>query len=85
MDNLPFEKVLNHNPENEKLNGRDYVIVYDFTCISCKHTWRLTMRPSSAFCPKCKSMKIYYVSKRSDSEFYPEDLVIQIPLDSELL
>jgi DNA-directed RNA polymerase subunit M/transcription elongation factor TFIIS len=85
MDDLPFEKVLNHNPKDEKLNGRDYVIVYDFTCISCHHTWRLTMIPSLISCPKCRSIKVYYVSKRSDSEFYPEDSVIQIPLDSELL
>jgi DNA-directed RNA polymerase subunit M/transcription elongation factor TFIIS len=68
-----------------KENGIDYVTVYDYTCTACAHTWRLTMRPKSIQCPKCRSIKVYYVSKRSDSEFYPEDSVIQIPLDSELL
>lgn len=68
-----------------KENGIDYVTVYDYTCISCDHTWRLTMRPNRISCPKCRSIKIYYVSKRSSDDFIDNDEIVEIPKDSELL
>jgi len=80
---LPFDKVLKHDDIKEI--GIDYTIVYDFTCLSCNHHWRLSKLRTSVICPKCQSLKSYYVSKRSDSEFFPEDSVIQIPQDSELM
>ena len=66
-----------------KVVGIDYTIVYEYTCISCHHRWRFSRISHTTQCPKCKSIKLYYMSKRSDSEFFPEDSVIQIPQDSE--
>ena len=63
----------------------DYWLVYDYFCTECRHRWRLSKVSKNAQCPKCKSIKLYYMSKRSDSEFFPEDSVIQIPQDSELM
>ena len=63
--------------------GIDYIVVYEYTCESCNYSWRLTIQPKNIQCPKCKSIKIYYLSKRScDTEVSNE---ITIPKDSELL
>ena len=83
VSGLPFDKVLRH--DDIKRAGIDYEVVYDFTCLSCRHHWRLTSLPNSVICPKCKSLKSYYVSKPSSSEFFPEDAIIQIPQNSELM
>jgi predicted Zn-ribbon and HTH transcriptional regulator len=62
--------------------GIDYFIVYEYTCEKCGHSWRLSSIHSNVQCPKCRSMKLYYVSKRScDDEV--EDIII--PEDSQLL
>jgi hypothetical protein len=64
--------------------GIDYTIVYEFTCTSCNHKWRSSNRNVYS-CPKCQGQKLYYISKRSCDEFFPEDAIIQIPIDSELM
>jgi DNA-directed RNA polymerase subunit RPC12/RpoP len=84
-NDLPFDKVLSHDDANVKKNGTDYVIVYDYTCMACNHTWRLTSRPNSIACPKCRSYKLYYVSKRSCDTFIDQSEIIMPPESSELL
>lgn len=63
--------------------GADYVVIYEYTCEACHYSWRLTMQPKSIQCPKCRSIKLYYVSKRSCDDPVSED--IDIPKDSELM
>jgi Zn finger protein HypA/HybF involved in hydrogenase expression len=65
--------------------GIDYTIEYEYTCMSCHHRWRLSRISRTPLCPKCKKDKLYFISKRSIDEFFPEDSVIQIPQDSELM
>lgn len=83
MDNLPFDKVLKH--EDIKKNGTDYVIVYEYTCLACRHKWRLTMISSMVVCPKCQGIKAIYVSKRSCDDLIDQSEIIMPPENSELL
>jgi predicted Zn-ribbon and HTH transcriptional regulator len=84
MENsLPFDKVLHH--EDIKEAGEDYVVVYEYTCISCNHKWRYTALAKNPQCPKCRSIKLCYVSKRSCDEFIDEEAPTIIPEDSPLL
>ena len=68
-----------------KTVGIDYTLVYEYFCTECHHRWRLSKVAKNAQCPKCRSIKLYYMSKPSIAEFFPEDSVIQIPQDSELM
>ena len=63
--------------------GVDYVVVFEYTCEACEHKWRLTMKPQYNQCPKCHSIKLYYVSKRSCDNPVSEE--VEIPKESELL
>lgn len=67
---------------DEKQVGVDYLVVYEYTCMNCRHSWRLTFKPNQISCPKCRSMKLYYVSKRSCDEVSEE---VVIPETSEML
>ena len=62
--------------------GIDYLVVYEYTCEDCGHSWRLGSQPKNIQCPKCRSIKLYYVSKRSCDDEVEE---IVIPENSELL
>jgi predicted Zn-ribbon and HTH transcriptional regulator len=63
--------------------GEDYIVVYEYTCMECDYKWRMTMLSKNQQCPKCRSIKLYYVSKRSCDEEVSEE--VSIPKDSELL
>jgi len=61
----------------------DYLLMWQYTCMKCNHSWRLGSNPKNPQCPKCRSMKLYYVSKRSCDDEVPEEVII--PETSELL
>jgi rubrerythrin len=80
---MPEKYNFNGREFDSKENGVDYNIVYEYTCTECKHSWRMTMLIKNAQCPKCKSIKVYYMSKRSCDPEVAEE--VNIPEDSELL
>ena len=63
--------------------GNDYLLIYEYTCTECHYSWRLGSKPQNAQCPKCRSIKLYYVSKRSCDDEVSDEIVI--PQESELL
>lgn len=63
--------------------GDDYLIIWQYTCTECNYSWRLGSQPKNAQCPKCRSIKLYYVSKRSCDDEVSEE--VNIPESSELL
>ena len=82
---IPIDKIINHDDSEAKICGKDYYIEWEYTCMKCNHNWRLSSRSNNMSCPKCRSYKVYYVSKRSIDEFIDNDEVVEIPKDSELL
>ena len=70
---------------DSKENGIDYNTVYEYTCMSCNYSWRLTMLAKNSQCPKCKGIRIYYMSKRSCDDFINPSEIIMPPENSELL
>ena len=78
------EKIFYNGKEiDHKEVGTDYVVVYEYTCMECNYSWRLTMLAKNSQCPKCKGIKIYYMSKRSCDSPVSEE--VSIPESSELL
>jgi len=80
-----FDNIIRHDDNNFKTCGIDYFIEFEFTCSSCHHRWRYCKVPQLPSCPKCRSLKVHWFSKRSIDEFFPEDATVQIPIDSELM
>ena len=79
-----FDGIIRHDESQFKTCGIDYTMEFEFNC-KCGHRWRYTKVPKLPSCPKCHSLKVSWFSKRSIDEFFPEDSVIQIPQDSELM